>query len=180
MKKLILVAAVASLVGCSSIQPSRTINRDSIEDISPKGKTTQVAFEESYGRVLVEFDDKGNWLRIKSVGTAPVNLSQDQAYTLAGMRAKRNIAEFLTNGIRSDKSFDGIYRATEDLDADAEKRNQITSTLRERLSVSSSTILRGAFVSYRKIDGDVAAVEIMASRKSIATSSEIRKLMGGL
>lgn len=72
-------------------------------------------FQESNGTVNLMFDAKGNWVRIKAVGTASLSddspATRETALLIASMRAKRTIAEFLNNDVKASRTLTRIARS---------------------------------------------------------------------
>lgn len=62
----------------------------------------------SSGTLNLTFDKSGNWVSISTLGTATLSnesaSSHENALMVATMRAKRTLAEFLSNDIKSSKS----------------------------------------------------------------------------
>ena len=101
------------IVGCNS-NPKLTTVTNPLEaklDI----KKQEVKFLEQNGHVKLEFDENGEeWLALESTGTAPLNFnhanSREEAFMVANMRAQRNLTEFLSASIKSDKVTDSISK----------------------------------------------------------------------
>ena len=184
MKKslLILSAVVFGLAACSSTPKNPT-------DATP-GRTADVEFLEANGPVTLTFDDKGNWVSIKSSATAPlVNNAPEGieiAFKTATMRAKRNLTEFMANDVKSTKSVQTISKsylkniaqvdssnesktAGEDEDAASnsqatkesrQKANTIAQTVRERIDDNAQAILKGVQVTERKVSKEQQHVSV--------------------
>ena len=147
-------------------------------------------FLEANGPLTLTFDDKGNWLTIKSTATAPlVNNAPEGveiAFKTAAMRAKRNLTEFMSNDVKSTKSVQTISKSylkniaqvdsnnessTGGDDDDAannsqatkesrQKANTIAQTVRERIDDNSQAILKGVQVTERKISKEQQHVSV--------------------
>lgn len=184
MKKslLVLSAVVFGLVACNST-PKNPI------DATP-GRTADVEFLEANGPLTLTFDDKGNWVSIKSSATAPlVNNAPEGveiAFKTATMRAKRNLTEFMANDVKSTKSVQTISKsylkniaqvdssnesktAGEDEDAASnsqatkesrQKANTIAQTVRERIDDNAQAILKGVQVTERKVSKEQQHVSV--------------------
>jgi hypothetical protein len=184
MKKFLLVLSVVvfGLVACNST-PKNPI------DATP-GRTADVEFLEANGPLTLTFDDKGNWVSIKSSATAPlVNNAPEGveiAFKTATMRAKRNLTEFMANDVKSTKSVQTISKsylkniaqvdssnesktAGEDEDAASnsqatkesrQKANTIAQTVRERIDDNAQAILRGVQVTERKVSKEQQHVSV--------------------
>lgn len=187
MKKSSLIfsavaAMVIGLAGCSNTPKNPT-------DATP-GRTADVEFLEANGPLTLTFDDKGNWVSIKSSATAPlVNNAPEGveiAFKTATMRAKRNLTEFMANDVKSTKSVQTISKsylkniaqvdsanesktAGEDEDAASnsqatkesrQKANTIAQTVRERIDDNSQAILKGVQVTERKVSKEQQHVSV--------------------
>jgi hypothetical protein len=112
-----LVAAIVFVAGCSTNPKIATITNplEARADI----KKQEVKFLETYGHVVLQFDENGEeWLSLESTGTAPLNFnhanSREEAFMVANMRAQRNLIEFLSSSIKSDKFTDSISKVVLD------------------------------------------------------------------
>ncbi len=93
--------------GCSSTpKPLAKLPADAPAPVSRLEKK-EAEFLKSNGSVKIEFDESGNFLGLASTGTAYIdtnhNSSRENAFNIALMRAKRNVAEFLNNDVGSNK-----------------------------------------------------------------------------
>jgi hypothetical protein len=109
IKKLSLAVAGALLVvGCASNQgviKNADLKPDT-DSIRPKPVST--VFHRPQGTMTITFDSKGEFLEITSKGTAPIAgnnaFSIEQAAQVAQLRAKRNIAEFISTQLQTTRS----------------------------------------------------------------------------
>jgi len=109
IKKLSLAVAGALLVvGCASNQGviKNAELRPDTDSIRPKPVST--VFHRPQGTMTITFDSKGEFLEISSKGTAPIAgnnaFSIEQAAQVAQLRAKRNIAEFISTQLQTTRS----------------------------------------------------------------------------
>jgi len=110
IKKISLAVAGALLVvGCDTNQPGVIKNaelRPDTDSIRPKPVST--VFHRPQGTMTITFDTKGDFLEISSKGTAPIAgnnaFSIEQAAQVAQLRAKRNIAEFISTQLQTTRS----------------------------------------------------------------------------
>lgn len=108
MKRSIVVMAVVALfaTGCSS---TKTVTQLPPEAPAPVAKLEkrEAQFLKSNGLIKVEFDEQGNFYGLTATGTAYIQTnhtaSREDAYNIALMRAKRNVSEFLSNDVSSNK-----------------------------------------------------------------------------
>jgi hypothetical protein len=109
IKKLSLAVAGALLVvGCAS-NNGIIKNADlKPETDSIRPKPVSAVFHRPQGVMTITFDAKGNFLEITSKGTAPIAgnnaFSIEQAAQVAQLRAKRNIAEFISTQLNTQRS----------------------------------------------------------------------------
>jgi hypothetical protein len=116
VKKTLLCVAVVSMlgmVGCSSTNPPlRGIDKNSALEKTPDLTKAEATFVEKNGNLILEFDEAGNWIKIRTTGTSPIEFNhasaKEQAFLVAGMRAKRNLIEFLNNDVKSQKTMKNI------------------------------------------------------------------------
>jgi PBP1b-binding outer membrane lipoprotein LpoB len=109
IKKLSLAVAGALLVvGCASNQ-GVVKNADlhpETDSIRPKPVST--VFHRPQGTMTITFSSDGKFLEITSKGTAPIAgnnaFSIEQAAQVAQLRAKRNIAEFISTQLNTQRS----------------------------------------------------------------------------
>ena len=109
IKKLSLAVAGALLVvGCATNQGviKNADLKPETDSIRPKPVST--VFHRPAGIMTITFDAKGNFLEITSKGTAPIAgnnaFSIEQAAQVAQLRAKRNIAEFISTQLNTTRS----------------------------------------------------------------------------
>ena len=109
IKKISLAVAGALLVvGCATNQGviKNADLKPETDSIRPKPVST--VFHRPQGIMTITFDAKGNFLEITSKGTAPIAgnnaFSIEQAAQVAQLRAKRNIAEFISTQLQTTRS----------------------------------------------------------------------------
>jgi hypothetical protein len=208
MKSLVFIIFAAILAtGCST---AKHYSSDDFAD--QQGKTAQTNFLESYGPLKLVFNEKGVWTNIETSATAPVTFDADEgrevAFKIATMRAKRNLVEFISNDLKSSKSLKSITNSylksigqqesanssgyVDDEDEGSgnvqtskeirQKANTIATTLRENIADNAQTILKGVYVSERKVsrDGSQVSVTIAVSRKSMTVAESLRRQMTGI
>lgn len=108
MPKKLLTATFLSVLlvmGCSSTQKRAQTTESTkalAEFIAPSGK------------ISVEFDTKGNWQSLTAVATAAVTgtsqEAREQAASVALLRARRNISEFMNGDINSKRNVSVITK----------------------------------------------------------------------
>lgn len=178
MKKVILAVAVLALSACSSTK---------LTDAGPSSDA--VKFTQDFGKVEVTFNDKGEWESLKSSATSAVPISVDagleQGMNVALMRAKRNIAEFISQDLKSKTTTDTITRALEKnvAEDDVKSKQQaadIAGEITEKISVESNGILKGIYVLERKVSSDskYVVVTVKVDKRSMSAARQLRVAMG--
>ena len=117
MKLLIGLFLVVALSACSSTasKPPAAGPEKAEKPEASASLLAESSFQESNGTLTVMFDAKGNWVRLTAVGAA--SLTDDSpgaietALMIAGMRAKRTVAEFIQSDVRSSKALTRIARS---------------------------------------------------------------------
>lgn len=177
MKKLLIIGMAVLATACSTTKVT--------EDLTSKDA---VKYTQDFGKVEVTFNDKGDWDMIKSSGTAAVplddNAALEQAMNLATMRAKRNIVEFMKVDLQSSKATDSITNAiAKDVSADdmksRERAGNIATKIQEKIAVQSDGILKGVYVSDRKISSDktTVVITVQVDKRSMVAASKLRAAM---
>lgn len=180
MKKLILVALLATAVSaCSTTK---------LSEADPVSKEA-VKYTQEFGKVEVTFNDKGDWESLKSSATASVPLEDpmalEQAMNLASMRAKRNIVQFMKVDLQSSETTETLTNAlAKDVTADDQKSREragnIASKIQEKIAVQADGILKGAYISDRKVSSDnkVVVVTMQVDKRSMRAAQQFRAAMG--
>lgn len=191
MKRCVIALSVlAVLSGCSTFSkntPEPVVKVENKLEQKPDIKKSEAEFLESNGVLQIQFGDDGEWIMIKTVGSAAVNFNHSQgkedAFMLASMRAKRNLIEFLSNDVKSNKVTENLTKTSlkdivnsknsesrqaggglsdEDTEAklknasddDRQRANKIAQSVSESIRDSSQAILKGAYIARREIDRD--------------------------
>lgn len=146
MKKLIILALI--LTSCKSINPI---------------STNTVDFAETSGKIKVTI--KGDeWQKIESSGMANLLMKDDnaieQAMNVAALRAKANLIEFLESEVKSSKSSEVITNSLIKESINKEIASDIASKVNEKIYTESKGIIKGAYVSERKVSNDQKSVMV--------------------
>ena len=179
-KRIILVAAIALSLGACS-----TFNKQEQTEITPQA--TQ--FAQDFGKVEVKFNDNGEWESMTATASAAIPIEQDagieQGMNLAAMRAQRNIIEFIQTDLKSSKTTDTMTKAlakniSEDDIVGKQKASNIATQITEKISVDANGIVRGVYVSERKIstDGKNVSVTVAVDKRSMRAATQIRAQFG--
>ena len=170
---LSMTAALALLAGCSST-PDKAPER------------TQSDF--MGGGITLVYTDDGDLKGISSTATAPVigNLpsSMDQAISVATLKARRQIAEFIQVEVTSDRFMTTVSRDLQQSESFNDSQNQqvtmnIVNELRDNIRQRSQQILRGTVVEkedYNSLHRTVA-VTVVAGEKQSEAARAVRSMM---
>lgn len=114
LRNIAVTAAVIMAVGCAS-KPDPVALIDNPLEAKPDIKAQEVAFLEANGTINLEFDETGaDWLVIESTGTSPITFnhanSREEAMTVAAMKARANLVEFLNNTVKTEKFVENVSK----------------------------------------------------------------------
>lgn len=208
MKQLTVLITALALLGCSAGKGLQVA-----ESSSPKEGVSlpqaESVFQESSGTLHLVFDAEGNWQRITSKGSADLSgespTARESALMIATMRAKRTVAEFMSNDVKSSKTLNRIamtysknFQASEQdgarqddseasVNSDSGETNstqerqaqRLASKLVEHIQDSSAAIIKGAYVSHRSLEDERIVVELTATRESIGAAKLVSRMMRG-
>ena len=207
MKILVVLLLSAGLGACSSNaqRPAKKV----YPSASTSSSQASDNLEAVIGGIRLTFDAEGNWLRITSLGSAELTddspACKESAFMIASMRAKRALAEFLNNDLKSKQSLERIVRTyrrfihdsdSQETDSSADEAegegdkhlrtgrerqaHRQASVLTERISSNSAAILRGVLLNQQHVQGDQLVVELTISRTSLGAARSLSRMMSGL
>jgi hypothetical protein len=118
--------------------------------------------------------------------TSTLPYAQDEAYTLATLRAKKQIVQFMREELETEKFANTIFKSLQDAEAEDGKetsktvKSEIIGELQSSIKQKSSAILQGVFVDEKSYDAktNTITVVVKTSTKSVDTAKALRKLMG--
>lgn len=114
MKALIVTALALVLTACSSTDDKQAGSADTRAGVAAT-RLAESAFDGTAGTLNLVFDGQGNWTRITTKGTASLDedtpSARETALMIATMRAKRSVAEFLNNDVKSTKTLTRVARS---------------------------------------------------------------------
>jgi hypothetical protein len=116
MKALIVTALALVLTACSSTATKQASNAEpAAKSGAAVTRLAESAFDGTGGTLNLVFDDQGNWTKITAKGTASLSeetpSARETALMIATMRAKRSVAEFLNNDVKSSKTLTRVARS---------------------------------------------------------------------
>jgi len=193
MKKLYFAVLAAFLiVGCASNGTKEVSKNASADDYKPKPVST--VFTRPDGFTKVNYDTNGKFLSISTSASAPIAAnnapSVEQAVSVATMRAKRNLTEFMGNQLNSTRSLKVISHTVQrslentangtDADlvvndsdftaegtpkssatpTDNQNTQKIAETVIETIKTNTAEMLRGVTVINEKVDAEGRTVQV--------------------
>jgi len=162
MKKILIVASlIAALSGCATTGGSGE---------------TEMGFQRPNGNLTLTVDGNGNFVSIKTIATAEVlsdtAAGKEAAVAVAIARGKRNLSEFMSDGIKSDTSIEQIANATHE-------DNKYAQNVSEKISTNSQALLRGVYLSKQSLEGSTVTVELTVTVQSVKGADSFRRKMAG-
>ncbi|HET8688260.1 MAG TPA: hypothetical protein VFM18_16665 [Methanosarcina sp.] len=167
MKKFIALAFLATLMaGCGTTGATKHAEQKAVSNDG---------FDMKQGNITLHM--KGEELvGITSIATAQVlsdtGAGKEAAVTTATLRAKRNIVEFIENGMKSQEVLTQIATATH-------SDNTYSQTVAENIASQARQMLRGAYVSNQEMADGVASVTVDVTRQSTNAAFQLRSMMDG-
>ena len=170
---LALIAGILTLTACQSSSP-----------LSQEEKNLQTLL----GGITVTYKKSGEFDSLSSVATAPVvsdlPSAKDEAATVATLRARRQISEFLNTDISSEKFTETVTSSLQQSSEivgtqDKTVTTKIATQLRESIKQRSTAILRGSVVESQIYDPQKKTVTVTVSTgtKATTTSRQLETLM---
>ncbi|HET8687802.1 MAG TPA: hypothetical protein VFM18_14215 [Methanosarcina sp.] len=164
-----IIAVVLALSACAS-KPKV------VEQAAPQPSIEQITTGFTGTGVQVTFTKDGTWKKITSTASASIQgddfEAQTNAGTIATMRARRQISEFLNLRISSKKTFETISdsmkanQASSSMDAESdaaskEQSSKATQHLVDSIQQTSSAILSGTIVQSEYVDAEKKTVTVV-------------------
>ena len=210
MKKLIIsLILVIGVVGCAAT--TKQANNDA-QDLQSKTADAEFLEANGPLKLSFDEKGRWLTIETSATAPLSFDAAEGRelAFKIATMRAKRNLVEFLSNDLKSSKSLRTISKsylksvgqtdsnntngyAEDDGENDVsqnqqqtrelrQKANTIASTVRESIDDNAQFILKGVFISSRKVsrDGSHVSVSIRVSQQSMSTANSIRQQMMGI
>ncbi len=180
-RELLLIGAITFAVSISPVfaqeQNSENTQSEGVEE-----QQNPVIEDNSIPGVRYEFDENGEFARIRSVGEAELEFGDSKDIRIAKqkamMRAKANIAKFLKERITTEEVMDEIEkRLSKSNNGNKQVSRETISTYTEKMQNSAEKILRGVIVTQVIVDKNekTVKVEVGYSRKTQAAASFVDK-----
>lgn len=149
MKALIVTALALVLTACSSAGDKQAGNAALKSGVTAT-RLAESTFDGTAGTLNLVFDEQGNWTRITAKGSASLSgdtpSARETALTIATMRAKRSVAEFLNNDVKSSKTLTRVARSyarafqSEDTENQAASMNDLDSDAMADLDIDDKGV----------------------------------------
>lgn len=149
MKALIVTVLALVLTACSSTGDKQAVKADTRAGAAAT-RLAESTVDGTSGTLNLVFDDQGNWTKITAKGTASLGedtpSARETALMIATMRAKRSVAEFLNNDVKSSKTLTRVARnyarafQSEDTENQAASMNDLDSDAMADLDIDGKGI----------------------------------------
>jgi hypothetical protein len=182
MKKLMIAVLVAAtLTGCSTI---KSVTGQTEEKPKP------VVSEFLGGNIKVTYKSNGEFESMTSSHTIKLTgelpYSQDEAYQVATMKARKQIVEFMKVDLESEKFTKTVFNNLQESASEDKKETSNTVTakiaaeLQSSIKQKSSAILKGTYVEDKSFDAPSNSITVVVktSTKDVETAKSLSKLMG--
>lgn len=183
MKKFALfAAALAAIVmaGCSSAPATKAEQEPGI--VTPVSSNQAISTAFAGIGVKLTYDKDGRWERISATGVAPVGRSNitgaETAVTVAEMKARRQLSEFVKSEITSKKVVTTIAETIQDSSKGSSGDSEAYARkMSDQITQTSNAILRGVAVESVSVDVEAgtATVVVFADRKTLQTANGLQK-----
>jgi len=141
------------------------------------------------GDLKVTYDKKGEFESISSTATAKVNSNlpnaRDEAVTLATVKARRQIAEFIKTEIKSQRFIETVSNSIQESNVenaapDTKENNRIAYTIRDTITQNSNAILQGSILEKESFDENLntIVVTVRVGKKDGLVLQSLKKAMG--
>jgi hypothetical protein len=173
VKSLLVSLIVFIFVGCSSTSKNNA----------------QFSSDFVGGDLKVTYNKKGEFESISSKATAYVTNdlpnTRDQAVTIATLKARRQIAEFLKTEIQSERFLVTVSKSIQDTETvnqagDNKESAKIAYNVRESIRQRSSSILQGTYLLSESFNPDTKTVTVVVSAgtKENSLMKNVKKVVG--
>ena len=173
---LVLTAVISfsiSISGCMSVKKAESDDESAIVQV---------------GSLLIFYSKSGDFDSLTSTATAPVvsdlPSAKDEAVTVATLRARRQISEFLNVEINSEQFTENLTNSVQQSSEvfgtkDKTVQGKIVTQLKDTIRQRSSAILKGTSVESAVYDptSKTVTVKVSTGTQSTTTSRTLQNLM---
>lgn len=176
------VLCIALLVGCAG-NPSASKSEKDAEPgiVTPLSSNQQLTTAFAGMGVKLTFGKDGQWERITSTGVAPMGRNEvtgaETAVTVATMKARRQISEFVKTEISSKQVVTIIADTIRDGSKEGGDSESYARKLSDQITQTSSAILRGVMIESTNVNPEAgtATVVVYADRKTLQVANGMLK-----
>ena len=179
MKKLMIAAMIAAaLSGCS------TLTGKTDDKVKP------ITSEFLGGNIKVSYTSNGEFESMASSHTirltSALPYAQDEAYQVATLKARKQIAEFMKLDLETEKFtktvFDNLQESVneDNKESSSSVNAKIVGELKTSIKQKSSAILKGTYVESKAFDSGSNSITVVVKTrtKDIETAKSLSRLMG--
>ena len=142
------------------------------------------------GEMKISYTWTGELKAVESTGTGKVVSNSpgavDEAYIVATLRARQQIAEFMKLDLDSDKFKKSVFESLQEAESETKQpvsnnvKSKIVTTVQEDIRQKSGAILRGTFVSDKVYDSNTRTVKVTVrfTPEDLIMSKKLNRLMG--
>jgi hypothetical protein len=175
-RKIAVVSSIVLLSACSTL----TSKVDGPESVTA---------EFMGGDLKVTFSKDGKFQSLQSSGTARVTSTlpsaTEDAFVVATLRAKQQIAEFMKDEVEGDRFTNTLAKNIQtgnDVNGQVinEVNTKIAKEVQENIKSKSKALLQGVYVESKKFNNSTNTVRVTVKTGSndIAVAKQIRSMMG--
>ena len=142
------------------------------------------------GELKVSYTWSGELKAVESSGTGKVVSNSpgavDEAYIVATLRARQQIAEFMRLDLDTEKFKKSVFDSLQESETESKQpvgnnvKAKIATNVQENIRQKSTAILRGTFVSDKVYDSNTRTVKVTVrfTPEDLAKSKQLGRLMG--
>jgi len=171
--KYLLTLLLLLVVACSTAKK---------ESVDSKNKVTSTF---QGGGIKISYTKDGEFDYMTSTASAPVTSellsARDEAITVATVKARRQISEFINTEVQSERFIQTISKSVQEASADSvtdkSTKSNIAYDVRESIKQKSTAILEGTFVENESYDANsrLVIVTVRASKKDAGLAKSIKQ-----
>lgn len=176
-QKLMVVSAAVILTACSSVPLTKT------EEAPIKTEFLGGSIKVVYDRSTGEVKEIESMATAKLVSTLPNAV--DESFTVATMRARKQLIEFMKTEVESEKFTESIFDTLQKSDVENKSKNEtvnhnISQAVKQSIKQKSAGILKGTYVSEKVYDQATKTVRVAvrSSDKDIEAAKRLSRMMG--
>jgi len=150
---------------------------------------TKVTSEFLGGDIKVTYTKAGQFESLSSSSTVKVTndlpSAKEEAISIATVRARRQISEFLKTEVQSERFVSTVTKTLQESGSvsgatTATVNAKIATDMKETIQQRSESLLKGTFVESEKFDANTKSVTVIVKTgtKEVGVAEAIRKMMG--